>query len=136
VPTSPDLRIAIMRLARRLRTERTSDALTPSQLAVLATLIREGPVSPGELAAVERVQPPSMTRILNSLQTAGMVTRSPHPTDGRQVLYEATAAGRSLVMQDRQTRDHWLSQRLDRLTPEQRQILDQAVPILNTLALD
>lgn len=135
-PDAPDLRIAIMRLARRLRTERVSDALTPSQLAVLATLMREGSLSPGELAAAERVQPPSMTRILNSLQTAGMVTRAPHPTDGRQVLYETTAAGRTLVTQDRQRRDHWLSQRLSGLTPEQRQTLDRAVPILNQLALD
>ena len=135
-PDAPDLRIAIMRLARRLRTERVSDALTPSQLAVLATLMREGSLSPGELAAAERVRPPSMTRILNSLQTAGMVTRAPHPTHGRQVLYETTAAGRTLVTQDRQRRDHWLSQRLSGLTPEQRQILDRAVPILNQLALD
>ena len=133
---APDLRIAVMRLARRLRTERTSDALTPSQMAVLGTLVREGPRCPGELAAAERVRPPSMTRILNSLQSAGLVDRTPHPHDGRQVLYDVTDVGRALVQRDRRRRDHWLAQRMARLTPEQRQALDAAVPILNDLALD
>lgn len=131
-----DLRIAIMRLARRLRTERVSDTMTPSQMAAVATLIREGPMSPGDLASAERVRPPSMTRILGSLHEAGMVTRSPHPTDRRQVLYETTAQARRMVQQDRQRRDHWLSQRLSTLTPQQRATLEQAIPILDTIARD
>ncbi len=130
-----DLRIAVMRLARRLRTERASDTLTPSQLAVLATLMREGPMCPGDLATAERVQPPSMTRILNSLQTAGMVTRTKHPADGRQVLYTATEPGRELVNRDRARRDNWLSQQLQELTPAERAALDSAIPILTRLAL-
>lgn len=132
----PDLRIAVMRLARRLRAERTGDALTPSQMAVLGTLAREGTRTPGELAAVERVQPPSMTRILSSLQSAGLIARTPHPSDGRQVLYSLTDAGQALVLRDRRRRDHWLAQRMARLTPEQRRTLEAAVPILNDLALD
>lgn len=132
----PDLRIAVMRLARRLRAERTGDALTPSQMAVLGTLAREGTRTPGELAAVERVQPPSMTRILSSLQSAGLIDRTPHPSDGRQVLYSLTDAGQALVLRDRRRRDHWLAQRMARLTPEQRRTLEAAVPILNDLALD
>lgn len=133
---APDLRIAVMRLARRLRTERASDALTPSQMAVLATLLREGPMSPGDLAEVERVQPPSMTRILQSLQRADMVQRTAHPTDGRQVLYAATQTASAMVQRDRQRRDQWLSRRLQELTPEELHAIEQAIPILNRLALD
>ncbi len=133
---APDLRIAVMRLARRLRTERASDALTPSQLAVLATLIREGPKSTGAIASAERVQPPSMTRILNALLSAGMVSRTPHPEDGRLVLYAVTQQARLLVKADRERRDQWLSQRLLSLSPQEREVLDTAIPSLNRLALD
>ena len=130
-----DLRIAVMRLARRLRTERASDTLTPSQLAVLATLTREGPMCPGDLASAERVQPPSMTRILNSLQQAGMVTKTRHPDDGRQVLYATTADAEGLVTRDRERRDNWLTQQLQELTPTEREKLEAAIPVLNRLAL-
>jgi DNA-binding MarR family transcriptional regulator len=125
-----------MRVARRLRTERASDATTPSQMAALATLTRQGPMSPGELAAAERVRPPSMTRILNSLQEADMVTRVTHPTDRRQVLYEITPRAREMLRQDRQRRDLWLSQRLSTLSDQERATLEQAIPILNRIALD
>ena len=133
---APDLRIAVMRLARRLRTERASDAMTPSQMAVLATLLRSGPMSPGELADAERVQPPSMTRILHSLLAQDMVSREPHPTDRRQVRYQATAQAEKMVQQDRQRRDRWLSRRLAELTDEELQAIGEAIPLLNRLALD
>ncbi len=133
---APDLRIAVMRLSRRLRAERTSDSLTPSQMAVLGTLLRQGPMCPADLASAERVQPPSMTRILNSLQDAELVTRTPHPTDRRQVLYEATPTARRMVLRDREARDHWLAQKLSQLSPEDRETLERAIPILDSLALD
>jgi DNA-binding MarR family transcriptional regulator len=133
---APELRIAVMRLARRLRAERTSDALTPSQLAVLGTLLRQGQMTPRELAEAERVQPPSMTRILNNLQAAGMVTRNPHPDDRRQVLYTVTELAREMVSDDRRRRDHWLSQRLAALAPDELSTLEAAVPLLDRLALD
>lgn len=137
MPTeAPDLRIAIMRLARRLRNQRADDTMTASQMAALGTLLREGPLPPGELAAAEHVQPPSMTRILSSLQSVGLVTRAPHPTDGRQVIYAATDEARAMVQRDRQRRDHWLTQRMSQLTPEQRATLEAAVPILDRLARD
>ncbi|MEZ5185323.1 MAG: MarR family transcriptional regulator [Candidatus Nanopelagicales bacterium] len=132
----PELRIAVMRLARRLRSERASDAMTPSQMAVLGTLMRQGAMCPADLASTERVQPPSMTRILNTLQESGMVTRTPHPTDGRQVLYEATQEARRMVQEDRERRDHWLSQRLSMLSAEDQRILERSIPILESLALD
>lgn len=134
--SAADLRIAVMRLARRLRTERSSDDLTPSQMAVLATLMRNGPTSTGQLAASERIRPPSMTRILNSLRTRGLVTRTAHPHDRRLVSYEVTPQAREMVQQDRQQRDQWLNRRLETLSPAERQTLQDAIPVLTKLALD
>lgn len=134
--SAADLRIAVMRLARRLRAERSSDALTPSQMAVLATLMRAGPASTGELAAAERIRPPSMTRILNSLRKAGLVTRTAHPEDRRLVQYEVTPAARRMVQRDRQRRDQWLTARMEELSPQDRRALEAAIPVLTKLALD
>lgn len=132
---APDLRIAVMRLARRLRTERASDAMTPSQMAVLATLIREGPMTPGDLAVVERVQPPSMTRILQALQHQELVQRTPHPGDRRQVLFSVTEKAQAMVARDRERRDQWLLHRLEELSPDDLTAIERAIPILNRLAL-
>ena len=89
------LRIGVMRLARRLRVERSGDDLTLNQLAVLGTLRRYGALSVGELAGHENVKPPSMTRTVACLEEIGLVTRRPHATDGRQVVVDLTAAGPS-----------------------------------------
>jgi DNA-binding MarR family transcriptional regulator len=128
------LRLAVLRLARRMRAERADTSLTLTQLAALATLDRHGPLSPGDLAAAERVTPPSMTRIVSSLQAAGLVTRTEHPTDGRQVLLAPSPAGEALLREDRRRRDAWLSQRLRELDPAERDVLRQAVQVLDRLA--
>ncbi len=128
------LRLAVMRLARRLRGERSDTSLTISQIAALSTLERSGPLTPRELAAAERVQPPSMTRITASLEAAGLVTRTDHPTDGRQVLLAASAEGVALVREDRRRRDAWLAQRMRTLDAEELAVLRQAAAILDKLA--
>ena len=128
------LRLAVMRLARRLRGERSDTSLTISQIAALSTLERTGPLTPGELAAAERVQPPSMTRIVASLDAAGLVTRTDHPTDGRQVLLAAGPAGVELLREDRRRRDAWLSHRLRELDPADRDVLRRASAVLDRLA--
>ena len=128
------LRLASMRLARRLRLERGRDDLTLSQLAVLGSLDRHGPATPGELAEIERVRPPSMTRIVNSLEEAGLVVRRPHPTDGRQVIVELTDQARVLVDDDRRRRTAWLALQLDELTADERDALRIAAPLLDRLA--
>lgn len=128
------LRMGVMRLGRRLRQQRPDDRLTPSQIAALATLDREGPLSLGELAAKEHVQPPSMTRISGALEDLGLVTRTPHPTDKRQVLFAVTREGARLLTEDRRRRDAWLCQRLKDLTPEEIATLREAAPILERLA--
>ena len=132
----PELRIGVTRLSRRLRSERPDDdSLTPSQLAVLGTLIRNGPMRPGELAAAERVRPPSMTRILAHLFDEGMIEKTPDPEDGRQVLIELTAVAAQRIQTMRQQKDAYLTQALAQLTPTDRELVLKAGPILSQLAL-
>lgn len=129
-----ELRLGSMRLARRLRVERASDDLTLGQLAVLATLERHGDVTVGELAHLERVKPPSMTRIVNSLAEAGLVVRRPHEDDGRQVIVDLTYEARVLLEKDRQRGHAWLALRLGELTEDERRLLRSVVPLLDRLA--
>ena len=129
-----ELRTTVMRLARRLRNQRTDDSLSLSQIAALGTLVRHGPLTPSELAAHERVQPPSMTRLLAKLEVAGLVTRTDHPTDGRQVLVAVSQQGLDMIKADRKRRDAWLAQRLRDLTPEDREVLHRAAEVLGRLA--
>lgn len=132
---SSDLRFAVMRLRRRLVTECHPDnELSLSAMAVLGVLFVYGDRSVGELATHERVQPPSMTRLVNALSAAGYVTREPHETDGRQVLVRLTNLGRTSVEADRDRRDAWLSCRLGELTASERDVLAAAAPILERLA--
>jgi DNA-binding MarR family transcriptional regulator len=91
-------------------------------------------MSPGELAAQERVQPPSMTRVVVALEGMGLVTRTPHPTDGRQVVIELTASAETLLTEEARAREAWLSSQLHRLTPEQRATLREAAAIMEELA--
>src|SRR5580692_7952913 len=133
-----ELRISVSRLARRLRAERVARGvatdLSDTQLAALAALERHTAMTPGELAEHEKVQPPSMTRVIAALQERGLVTRAPHPTDGRQVKLTVTEQGRDLVQQSRKLRQEWMHQRLRELSPEERSILRAAAPILQRLS--
>jgi DNA-binding MarR family transcriptional regulator len=129
-----ELRMGVMRLARRLRQERTESGLTLSQLSALGTLHREGPCTPGELAALERVQPPSMTRVLSHLEERGLVARTAHPTDGRQVVVALTDSARELIASDRRRREAWLTAHLSDLAAEDRDVLRAAVTVLEQLA--
>jgi len=129
------LRVSAARLVRRLRSERDPEnELSIGQLMVLGALFRTGGCSIGELAAMERVQPPSMTRTVNCLEEAAYVVRRPHETDGRQVVVELSEKGRSTLDADRRRRDAWLSQRLRELTADERAVLREAAPILERLA--
>jgi DNA-binding MarR family transcriptional regulator len=129
-----DLRLAVMRFSRRLRNQRVDTSVTLTHLAALSTLKRNGPMSPGELAAQERVQPPSMTRVVVALEGMGLVTRTPHPTDGRQVIIGLTPAAEELLTEEARAREAWLSGRLQELTPEERGVLREAAEIMEKLA--
>ncbi len=129
-----DLRLAVMRFSRRLRNQRVDTSVTLTHLAALSTLKRNGPMSPGELAAHERVQPPSMTRVVVALENMGLVTRTPHPTDGRQVIIGLTPAAEELLSAEARAREAWLSGRLQELTAEERTVLREAAGIMEKLA--
>ena len=129
-----DLRLAVMRFSRRLRNQRVDTSVTLTHLAALSTLQRHGPMSPGELAAHERVQPPSMTRVVVALEGRGLVTRTPHPTDGRQVVIGLTDAAQTLLTEEARAREAWLSSQLQMLTPEKRATLREAAVIMEELA--
>ncbi len=123
-----------MRLARRLRSQRVDTSVTLTHLSALSTLKRHGPMSPGELAGHERVQPPSMTRVVVALEGMGLVTRTPHATDGRQVVIGLTGTARDLLAAEGRARDAWLSGRLQELSPEKRAVLREAAAIMDELA--
>ena len=131
------LRISVSRLARRLRVERQAEglaSLSDTQLAALAVLDTHAAMTPGELAEHEKVQPPSMTRVIAVLEERGLVMRAPHPTDRRQVVLTVTEDGRTLVSQARRRRDAWLAKRLKELTHEERALLRAAAPVLEKLS--
>ena len=128
------LREAIMRLNRRLRQARAVGDLTFSQLSALTSLQLAGALTPRELADVERVQPPTMTKIVGKLEERGLVLRTPHPTDRRQVILAATEEGRAVYAQFEKARNEWLALQLAELTPEERDTLDRAAQILRQVA--
>lgn len=125
---------AITRLNRRLRQERPVGDLTATQLSALTSLRLRGALTPRELADTERVQPPTMTKIVAKLEERGLVQRSPHPTDGRQVLLSPTEEGLGTLVFYERARDEWLAARLADLTPDERDTVARAASILERLA--
>jgi DNA-binding MarR family transcriptional regulator len=128
-----DLSLAVMRLARQLRFRRPESPVTLSQLSALATLAKEGAMTPGALAVRERVRPPSMTRVVASLVDLGLVVRAAHPDDGRQILVAASPAGVELVERERRASQDWLRKRLATLGPEGHDILLQTAGLMTVL---
>lgn len=128
------LRIAVMRLARRLRAEKSDDTLTLTQLSALASLAKWGPLSPTALAEIERVQPPSMTRVIAHLEARGLATRVAHASDRRQSVIAISPAGQERVDEDRRRSRAWLARVLAGLGEQDRAVLEAAVPLLERLA--
>lgn len=138
IPSAPALaealRPALLRLTRRIRSQRVDTSVTLTHISAMVTLREHGPMSPSALAARERVQPPTMTRILATIEARGFVTRAPHPADRRQTIIELSDAGRRLLRSERQARDAWLATRLALLTPDERRRLSDVIPLLDRLA--
>jgi DNA-binding MarR family transcriptional regulator len=130
------LRESITRVNRRLRQTRPIGELTVAQISTLQSLDGAGALTPRELADVERVAPPTMTKIVARLEERGLVVRVPHPTDGRQVILSPSAEGRRLTASYRRSRDEWLAQRLAKLTPDERETMQRAAEILTRIAKD
>jgi DNA-binding MarR family transcriptional regulator len=133
-PLAGALRDAIMRLNRRLRQTRPLGDLTLTQISALTSLGLAGALSPRELAEHERVQPPTMTKIIAKLEERGLVQRTPHPTDGRQVVLHATEDGRAAVAEQRRAGDAWLARALSDLPAEDRETLRRAADLLDRIA--
>ena len=129
------LRLAVTRLARRLRTQLPGE-LSPSQLATLASVEHLGPITLGELSAAERVKPPTMTKIVACLEEQGLVSRTVDQSDRRVARVEATPAGLAFLDDSRQQKDAYLAQRLRILTDEDRTVLEQAAGVLERILED
>jgi DNA-binding MarR family transcriptional regulator len=126
---APRLRWTITRLARRLRQEAGTD-LGPSQVAALATIERHGPLSPSELAQLERIKRPTATRILRHLEGGGLVERIKDPEDGRGSILSITGEGRSHLKRLRARKTAYLASRLDKLSAEDRRTLERAAELM------
>jgi DNA-binding MarR family transcriptional regulator len=128
-----ELRISITRLSRRLRAQ-IGSSLSTNQLAALAAVERVRAMTPGELAEHEKVQPPSMTRVIAALEDQELLVRSRHPSDGRQVVLSVTDKGRALLREERRRKEVWLRKQFRELTDEELEILRKVAPILEKLS--
>ncbi|SFP46551.1 DNA-binding transcriptional regulator, MarR family [Amycolatopsis arida] len=128
------LRLAVVRLNRRLRAQRTSSDVSLTQISAMSTLHKCGAMTPGQLAAKEGVQPPSMTRVIAALEELGYVERRPHPTDGRQAIVELSGRGLDYIHATISAREAWLDKRLAELTDDERAVLSRAAEIIDRMA--
>jgi DNA-binding MarR family transcriptional regulator len=126
------LRLVVMRLARRLRQQAEGD-VTASRLSALSSIARLGPLTLGELAAVEQVQPPSMTKIVAKLEEQGLVIREADARDRRIARVRISVEGEAYVARSRTLKNAYLADRLARFDPDERALLEQALPLLERL---
>jgi DNA-binding MarR family transcriptional regulator len=129
------LRLAVLRLSRRLRQEAAGE-ITPSQLSALNVLAKHGELTLGELASIERIAPPSMTRIAARLESTGLLERRSDTSDRRVARVAISPAGARLLQEHRARGDAFVSARLETLSEEELEVLAQAVPLLERLASD
>ena len=129
-----EIRLAIQRLARRIRSMQSDETVTEGQRSVLFTLSNNGAQTLGSLSEHERVTPPSMNRTINALVKAGLVTRVGAEDDGRKVSIDLSLAGRDYISETKRKRDAWFTKQLESLSPAQRSIIDQSAAILREIA--
>jgi len=133
--TAVSVRRAVMSLGRRLKLERPPGGRTSLELSVLGHLHRRGPLTPGGIAAAERVQPQTLTRTLTSLAAAGLISRTEHPEDGRRALLVLTDAGLGALREDMAERDAWLAAAMSAsLTGTERELVRLAAALLERVA--
>jgi DNA-binding MarR family transcriptional regulator len=133
--TASHLRMAIVRTGRRLRQEAAAESadLTPTSVAALASVDRHGPLTPSELAEIERVKRPTMTRTLSHLEAEGLVERTPDPADGRSALVAINAGGRDQLRRLRKRKNAYLARRMRELPDEDVATLERAAAILERM---
>jgi DNA-binding MarR family transcriptional regulator len=129
------LRMAIVRTARRLRQEAAAEAsgLTPTSTSALAAIDVHGPLTPSELATIERVKRPTITRTLGCLEREGLIERTPDPADGRSSLIAINADGRERLRRLRGRKNAYLARRMRGLSAEEVETLERAAEILDRM---
>lgn len=135
IDTAAKLRMAIVRTGRRLRQEAAAETtrLTPTSVSALATVERHGPLTPSEIADIERVQRPTITRTLGCLEREGLVDRTPDPADGRSSLVAINAAGRERLRRLRGRKNAYLARRMRELSADEVETLERAAEILDRM---
>lgn len=126
------LRLAIARMARRMRQEAGED-LSPSMTAALATIERHGPLTPSRLAELERIKRPTATRVLRRLEEEGLIERAADPTDGRSAVVSITRPGVALLKKLRSRKNAYLARRLRELPEDDVETLERAAEVLERL---
>jgi DNA-binding MarR family transcriptional regulator len=135
--TAAQLRHAVLRTSRALRQEAAGETgLSPTQTAALVTIYREGPLTPSELAEIERVKRPTMTRTLACLEREGLIERTPDPADGRSSLVAINDAGNDALARQRRRKSAFLARRLRKLDPDEIEILARAAELLERIRED
>jgi DNA-binding MarR family transcriptional regulator len=128
------LRMSVMRLHRRLRKERPDNGLGLTAISALGRVDRDGPITAGQLAEAEGIQPQSVTRVVADLERRGLIERLPDDTDRRRILLRVSDQGRSLLAEDRRRRDEWLAVAMaSKLTPAERDVLVVAARLIDHL---
>jgi DNA-binding MarR family transcriptional regulator len=134
IDEAASLRDGVQRLSRRLQGERSPTGLSLTKISMLGHLVRRGPMTPSELAAADRLQPQSVTRVLAELVRDGLAQRFADPVDARQRRLRITTAGRAALRADMRQRDEWLAGALQReLTDRERTLLAEASDLLARL---
>lgn len=132
-----DLRAVLGKLKRRLREQAHVGDLTPSQVAVLLRLEKDGPATASSLARAEGMRPQSMAPLIAALEGAGLVNGAPDPADGRQILLSLTDACRKWAEEGRAARQDWLTRTFQtRFSPQEQDELARAVELLKRLVDD
>ncbi|HUB98789.1 MAG TPA: MarR family transcriptional regulator [Solirubrobacterales bacterium] len=133
--TAAKLRMALVRTARRLRQEAAAETsgLTPTSVSALATIERHGPLTPSELAEIERVRRPTITRTLGCLEREGLVDRTPDPADGRSSLVAINGAGSERLRRLRGRKNAYLARRMRELSADEVETLERAAEILDRM---
>ena len=129
------LRLSVMRLARRLR-QQAPEGITPSQLSALAVLESRGPMTLGELAAAERVSPPTMTRIASAIEESGLVARAADEADRRRSVMRLTSEGRALIRNSRRRKTAYLAARFQKLDADELETLERAAALMDRLVAE
>lgn len=133
-PLAAALRLAVARVTRRLRQAHAVGDVSLSGVSVLARLSGAGPDTPGSLAELERVRPQAMATTLNGLEQRGLISRAPHATDGRRAVVSITEEGRTMLAERRSESVSRLARALADFTPREREVLREALPLLDRLA--